>query len=378
MKIIKVRGPIVSNDTAAFYDWIGWDCCSPRKIEDALNDAAGDDVVLEINSQGGICVCGYEIYTTLKGYSGKVTAHVNYAASAATLIACAADEALISDAGIYMIHNAQSYAEGDYRDMDESGDSLRQFNDGFLNVYEKKTGRSREELQGLMDDNTYMGPQRAIEYGFIDGYIFSQTHDQEQDFVQTVVAAETPVVPEHIAKEIMAMCKNKTAAPVQQEMAGMPVREAQEAKMQETAAGKLQEKEGEIMTLEEFANQGKEARAELETMKQEMREKGAAGEHERMKALDGLEGVVSREDIREAKYGEHPMDAPSLAYHAAMKNRKAAEVYMENALKDAKNSGAADVGIGETDAGETETNEDDEMAAFVNKKRGGNRDGVAE
>ena len=51
---------------------------------------------------------------------------------------------------------------------------------------------------------------------------------------------------------------------------------------------------------------------------------------------------------------------------------------MENALKDAKNSGAADVGIGETDAGETETNEDDEMAAFVNKKRGGNRDGVAE
>lgn len=372
MKTIKVSGPIVSNSTASFYNWLGWDCCSPGMIEAALEGAAGDDVVIEINSQGGVCVYGYEIYTALRKYSGNVTAHVIYAASAATLIACAAEKALISDAGIYMIHNTQAYAEGDYRDMDESGDSLRQFNEGLLNVYEKKTGMSREEIQRLMDDNTYMAPQRAIEYGFIDGYIFGDEKGQAQNLAQTVVAAEIPIVPENIAKEIMAMYKNKTAAPGQQEA-------IQESKMKEAAAEEPQEKEGErIMTLEEFANQSSEARAELEKMKREMHERGIAHERERMKALDELDGVVSKADIREAKYGEHPLDAPVLAYQTAMKNRKAAEDYMEDAIKDAEDSGSADVGIGDIDAGEGESNEADEMAAFVNKKRGGNWNGSAE
>ncbi len=358
MKTIKVKGPIVSNNTAVFYKWVGWDCCSPGMIAEALEDAAGEDVVVEINSQGGVCVSGYEIYTALKGYSGNVTAHVIYAASAATLIACAADKALISDAGIYMIHNTQSYAEGDYRDMDESGDSLRQFNEGLLNVYEKKTGMSRKEIQRLMDDNTYMGPQRAIEYGFIDGYIFDR--EPEGNLVQTVVAAEIPIMPERIAKEIMAMYKNQTTAPTRQE-----------TNLQD-AAEEPQEKEGEvIMTLEEFANQSDEARAELEELKRTMREQGVTSERERMKALDALEGAVLGDDIREAKYGEHPIDAPALAYQSAMKSRKAAAGYMEDAVADAKNSGAEDVGIGDADAGEDKTDESDGMAAYVNKKRGG-------
>lgn len=362
MKTIKVNGPIVSNNTAAFYKWIGWDCCSPGMVTAALEDAAGEDVTVEINSQGGVCVSGYEIYTALKGYSGNVTAHVIYAASAATLIACAADKALISDAGIYMIHNTQSYAEGDYRDMDESGDSLRQFNEGLLNVYEKKTGMSREEIQHLMDGNTYMGPQRAIELGFIDGYIFDQKTDHAENLAQTVVAAEIPIVPEHIAKEIMAMYKNQTAAPAQQE-----------ANLQDTAGEPHEEKGEVIMTLEEFANQSDEARAEVEELKREMREQGVTSERERMKALDALEGLVINDDIKEAKYGEHPIDAPALAYQSALKNRKMAAGYMANAVADAKGSGAADVGVGEVDTGEAETNEADEMAAYVNKRRGGNR-----
>lgn len=132
------------------------------------------------------------------------------------------------------------------------------------------------------------------------------------------------------------------------------------------------------MTLEEFANQGSEAHAELEELRRAMREQGAARERERMKAIDSLEGVASKEDIREAKYGEHPVDAPALAYQTAMKNRQAAADYMNHAMDDSKESGVDDVGIGEADTGEAETNKDDEMAAYVNKKRGGNRSESAE
>ena len=107
MHKIKVRGPIVSNDTAWIYNWLGWDAACPKQIEEGLEAAAGEDVVIEINSPGGVCVYGYEMYTAIMNYEGKVTANVISAMSAATLLVCAADEALISDTGIFMIHNAR-------------------------------------------------------------------------------------------------------------------------------------------------------------------------------------------------------------------------------------------------------------------------------
>ena len=355
MKTVKINGPIVSNDTAAFYDWIGWDCCSPRKVETALTEANGEDVTLEINSPGGTCVSGFEIYNLIRGYSGKVTAHVSYACSAATMIACAADQVLMSEAGIYMIHNTQGSAEGDYREMDGEGDALRQFNESLLNVYEKKTGMSREEIQKLMDESTYMGPQRAMEYKFVDG-LLPDTRGEE-NLIQTAVAAEVPIVPENIAKEVMAMFKNRTVAPVQQSNAEKP-----------------QEEKGErIMTLEEFKAQSVDASEELKAVIENAKNEAVKEERSRLEKLDGLKGVVSEEDLREAKYGEHPIDAPTLAYQSAMKNKELAGTYQKNAMDDAKNSGAGEVGNGKPDVGEEPENEDEKMAGYINQMRGGRK-----
>lgn len=355
MKTVKIKGPIVSNDTAIFYDWIGWDCCNPGKVETALNEANGEDVTLEINSPGGTCVSGFEIYNLLRGYSGKVTAHVSYACSAATMIACAADQVLMSEAGIYMIHNTQGRADGDYRDMDEEGDALRQLNDSLLNVYEKKTGMSREEIQKLMDESTYMGPQRAMEYKFVDG-LLPDTRGKE-NLIQTAVAAEVPIVPEDIAKEVMAMFKNREVAPVQQSNAEEP-----------------QEEKGErIMTLEEFKAQSVDASEELKAVIENAKNEAVKEERSRLEKLDDLKGVVSEEDLREAKYGEHPIDAPTLAYQSALKNKELAGTYQKNAMDDAKNSGAGEVGNGKPDVGEEPENEDEKMAGYINQMRGGRK-----
>ena len=150
-KKINIKGPIVSNDTAWIYNWFGWDAACPNDIRNGLEDAAGEDVVIEINSPGGVCVYGFEMYTALKEYEGNVTVHVISAMSAATLLVCAADEALISDTGMFMIHNAQSYAEGDYRDMQMEADALTEFNASIINAYVRKTGKTRDEIQALMD-----------------------------------------------------------------------------------------------------------------------------------------------------------------------------------------------------------------------------------
>ena len=213
---IEVKGPIVSNDTAWVYHYFGWDACSPKDISKKLAEAAGDDVILEINSNGGACIYAYEMYTALMEYEGKVTAHVINAASAATLLVCAADEALASDTCNFMIHNAQCGMYGDYRDMQASADLLLEFNAGIINAYVRKTGKSREELQEMMDSETYMSPQKAIENGFIDGYMFGNPDGTGQagegDIVQgsmmlSAVNAAFPVIAEEKAKEIIMALK---------------------------------------------------------------------------------------------------------------------------------------------------------------------------
>lgn len=108
-----------------------------------LESANGDDVVIEVNSQGGLCTAGFEMYSTIKQYEGNVEVHVINACSAATFILCAADKVLMSDAAVVMIHNTQSsWGGGDYRDAQMTADMLREFNESVLNVYEKKPERA--------------------------------------------------------------------------------------------------------------------------------------------------------------------------------------------------------------------------------------------
>lgn len=199
---INVKGPIISNSQKWLYDWLKMEACAPKDITDKLNEANGEDIVLNINSNGGVAVAGFEIYTLLKSYEGKVTARIVGAAmSAASIIACAADECLISDAAIFMIHNTQCYAEGDYRDMEQEADALKQYNEAIINVYEKRTGKTREELQELMDKNTYMSPKRAIELGFVDDYMFKESEPNNQSGM-LVVNSEAPVISEAVAQKL--------------------------------------------------------------------------------------------------------------------------------------------------------------------------------
>ena len=48
MTKINVKGPIVSNDSAWLYRWLGWDACCVNDINTGLESANGDDVVIEV------------------------------------------------------------------------------------------------------------------------------------------------------------------------------------------------------------------------------------------------------------------------------------------------------------------------------------------
>lgn len=380
---INVKGPIVTNDTAWLYHYFGWDACGPNDVTKALDEAKGDDVVLEINSNGGLCTAGFEMYTAVMQYEGKVTAHIINACSAATLLACAADEALVSDTAMYMIHNTQGYTSGDYRDMDTESECLQEFNVSIINAYEKKTGMDRDAIQVLMDKETYMSPQKAIELGFVDGYMFEKDAVSDSDTGKNgnavVINAAEPILSEDKAHEIMQMLyKNgvqNSADDVSASNGAADIRETDNKA----------EQEGENrMTLEELCAADAQAKAELEAKVTaakeegkaeagaEAKKQGAQEERARLQALDAIAKSVTADALNKAKYGndDERMDAKELAYQAMLADGEKASNYMASASKDAEESGVDDVAGQPSDNRDDDaTDESDQLAAYANGRR---------
>jgi ATP-dependent Clp protease, protease subunit len=173
MAKINIKGAIISNDDQWIYDWLEWDATSPRKVEQELQAANGEDLEVEINSGGGSVFDASEIYTALKEYTGKVTGKVvGIAASAASVIAMAADHLKMAPTAQMMIHNASIAAYGDHRDMSHMADVLKNVNQTVANAYKLKSGKSDNELLELMNAETWFTPQQALENGLIDEIMF--------------------------------------------------------------------------------------------------------------------------------------------------------------------------------------------------------------
>ncbi|OJE29663.1 peptidase [Bacillus thuringiensis] len=172
---IDVKGPIISNDEAWIYDWFEMDATSPGKITKQLDNANSEDLIVSINSPGGYVDEGSEIYTALKNYPGHVEVQiVGLAASAASIIAMAGDKVRISPTAQIMIHNASTLSGGDHRDMSKAAEMLKVTDRTLVNAYVIKSGKSEEELLNMMADETWMGPQQALENNFVDEIMFME------------------------------------------------------------------------------------------------------------------------------------------------------------------------------------------------------------
>ena len=176
MKTINVKGPIISSSQQWIYDYFEIEATSPKKINDEIAAANGDELEVIINSGGGDVFAGSEIYTALKSYNGNVTAKiVGIAASAASVIAMAGTKVIMSPTAQLMIHNVSSSASGDYRDMSHSSDVLKNANETIANAYRIKSGMSQETFLDLMDKETWMTAAQAFEKKLVDEIMFEPT-----------------------------------------------------------------------------------------------------------------------------------------------------------------------------------------------------------
>ena len=129
------------------------------------------NITVWINSPGGDCVAAAQIYNMLMDYHGDVTVKIDgIAASAASVIAMAGTKVLMSPTALIMIHNPLTVAIGDSEEMQKAIDMLSEVKESIINAYEIKTGLSRAKLSHLMDAETWMNANKAVE----DSFVFSR------------------------------------------------------------------------------------------------------------------------------------------------------------------------------------------------------------
>ena len=144
--------------------------------------ASDGDVTIWLNSPGGDCVAASQIYTMLMDYKGSVTVKIDgIAASAASVIAMAGTTVLMAPTALMMVHNPLTVAIGDSEEMQKAIAMLSEVKEAIVNAYEIKTGQSRSKLSQLMDAETWLNANKAIELGFADGILDDEKKRVKKD-----------------------------------------------------------------------------------------------------------------------------------------------------------------------------------------------------
>ena len=172
------------NGTIAEESWFD-DDVTPQLFKDELMSGSGN-ITVWINSPGGDCVAAAQIYNMLMDYKGDVTVKIDgIAASAASVIAMAGTKVLVSPVSMLMIHNPMTAAFGNSDEMQRAIEMLGSVKDSIINAYEIKTGLSRAKLSHLMDAETWMDANKAVELGFADE-IMQRSTETENTAAPTV------------------------------------------------------------------------------------------------------------------------------------------------------------------------------------------------
>lgn len=160
------------------FSWFG-DEITPQLFKADLAKLQGQPLTIRLHSGGGDVFAAAAIRAMLIDYPGRITVKVlGLAASAAVAIALVGDEVQIYDTAYMMIHNPGylmlvGYITADL--MRKWSAELDLFREGLINAYEARTGMKRDALGKMMDEETWMTAQQAVEMGFADKVITGET-----------------------------------------------------------------------------------------------------------------------------------------------------------------------------------------------------------
>lgn len=339
---LLIEGDIIDYDDVWLYEWFGIPHVGKNKFRNELNKYKDKDIVVKIDSNGGNVWAATGIYDSLKEHSGKVTVKITRAASASTITAMAGDEVLISAVGLFMIHNPfpADGVFGDANALRDAADMLDTVKDIIINAYMTKTNLSKDEIWSMMDNETLMSAQMAVEKGFADAIIgdpkeMPEVSNKGFTFSRlAVVNSANSSIKNAITKIIAEKNKNQN---------------------------KDGEEELEIKNAEDLRNAYPEFVKEIEDS---AKSEGAEQERARIKDIEEISNNITPDLLNKAKF-EEPMNAKDLAFEAMKADKFKGEEHLENTLNDNKNSGANNVDAGTGEEEKKPKNIQDKAANIV-------------
>lgn len=289
--------------------WWGDEVTPKQFIEDMNSLGKINALNVRINSGGGDVFAATAIYSYLKSQNYEVNVYIDgLAASAATIIAMAANKILAPANALFMIHDPAIGLCGMYGtdDLNSMAGTLDTVKDSILEAYICKTKKSKDELSALMSEETWMTGKEACEKGFVDEVLYTEVSASITQKELTIGGNKFDLSNFNSMPNITSSIPKRT--------------EPQKPKQLEGEANNN-------MTLEEFKNTHKD-------LYDQIKKEGIEEERNRMKNLDDL-GCADKELLNEAKY-KNVIDAKELAYNLVKKQAQRAENHMGESNKDAE------------------------------------------
>ena len=311
------------------------DTVTPLDFKRELN-ALGNvqSILVRIYSLGGDVFAANAIYSNLREHPAKIRVRIDgIAASAATVIAMAGDEITIDPTGVFMIHDPSVSIWGRYNsaEMEELQKRLAVAKKTIMEAYINKTGMSEEDVSALMTAETWMTGREAVDRGFCTNLVLAGSAESGEAVTNKIGAVDIRnSVSAHQYKNVPKSVLDKAG----------------------TALDKTKEKEEDVTMADQITTVDA-LRGAYTNLVEQIENAAVMGERNRLRMIDeALEGedlTGVEEVVRNAKYGEKPMNADALAAQMwkaqkeARKNgsaqNKGAQDYLTARAKDAQESG---------------------------------------
>lgn len=369
--------------------WWGDTVSSKRFAKDLAALGSIKNLTVKINSGGGDVFAGHAILGMLKDHPAKVTVRTEgLAASAASVIAMGGDEIIMHSSDFMMIHNPAASMRGEAKDMEKMAETLTIIKDGIMNAYAGRTGKSKEEISKMMDDETWMTGEDAVRLGFADRLSDDSIWNISKPVLNgnvlivnglshdlSGIKSRPPIKDEadepadqSFWDKLISLFKNNLKA---EQLVENIIKNNLTAEPENQNDMEVIEDMAEIKNAEDL----KKAYPDLvNQLTNEAVDSAVQNERSRMQEIDKIANKIDPDLVNKAKY-EEPVDAKDLAFQAIQKDEGKGKAFLENLKKDSQNSGVEGV---KSAPQNQDDDKEEEAAAIANiassaNQRRGNR-----
>ena len=357
-------------------DWWSDDCVTYRNFINELN-GLGDkkSINVMIHSIGGDVFAANAIYSALAMNKAKITGTIiGICASAATIVLMACDSRRIAKNAILMAHNPSVSLWGSYQadDLLKLAEVTNQVKKSIVAAYMERLDKTEEEINQLMDEESWYVGQEAVDAGFCDSVI-------EADFQNSALSKKFMVngvpysfrnyvekfVPDNIREKVLDLSKTP-----QKETGAF----FDTPKNKQKGNEKMDEENKTTLVISDAAG----LKAAYPQLCAQIAADAVSAERERLKAIDEISKGIPEDVLMKARY-EEPISAADLALAQMKANNAAGQQFLNSMVQEMQNSGAAAVGTEPNTGYDTAQQKQEEsaqkVAGFANNLKADKRRG---